>query len=249
MSHTALIVDDESHARTTLKHFLKLHVPELKVIGEACSVQEAKSLIASEHPKLVFLDIDLGAESGFDLLDHYQSFDFSVIFVTGYSSFAVKAFRYAALDYLVKPLVPENLVQAVARLSNGSTNPQGGERISTLRHSMQSKELKIITLSTLEAFIPVEIEQITLCKSSGNYTDIHLVNGQKETVCKPIREFEELLPATLFVRVHQSYIINLKFLDRYAKRDSLIIMKDSTEITLARRRKEQFLQVLQQGRR
>lgn len=245
MGYNAVIVDDESHAITTLQRSLQKHAPEVQVLGEANSVSEASALIAKLQPELVFLDIDLGAESGFDLLDKHPNPKFSVIFVTAFSSFALKAFRYAALDYLVKPVVSDNLKEAIARLGESPLMAPQQQRLNAVREAVESQELKVITLSTLEAYIPVEVAQITMCHSSGNYTDLHLANGRKETVCKPIREFEELLPNDVFVRVHQSYIINLRFLDRYIKRDGFIVMKDKTEIVLARRRKEQFLQALQ----
>lgn len=244
--HRVLIVDDESRSRSMLLHALNKQPITWEWVGEADSVPQAKSLIQEQRPALVFLDIDLGSSSGFDLLDQFPDREFSVIFYTAFSSFALKAFRYAALDYLVKPVVQEDLSEALARFAGGNMKPNQ-QATQAVRSALSSKKLETIMLSTMEELIPVKVDDIVLLHGSGNYTDFHLANGGKETVSKPVLEFQELLPDQQFVRVHQSYLINMDHVERYFRRDGgLVIMKNKTEIPLARRRKDHFLKLLQQ---
>jgi two-component system LytT family response regulator len=201
------------------------------------------------QPDLVFLDIQLQENTGFDLLHRLPDITFDIIFVTAYEKYAVQAFKFSAIDYLLKPVDPDDLQQAVSRLQQRRSKEEVARKFETLFHNLKnipglSKRISIPTVNGL-VFLPVS--DIVRCESHINYTTIFLRDGQKLTVAKTLKEFEELLSEYNFYRVHNSHLINLACIKRYNKgKGGFVSMSDNTEIEVSTRRKEDLLKRLEE---
>ncbi|RRB00906.1 LytR/AlgR family response regulator transcription factor [Larkinella rosea] len=251
----AVIIDDETNAREALTNLLKLICPEVEICGEAKNADLGIELIKKERPNLIFLDIQMPGKSGFEMLSSFEKVDFGVIFTTAYQEYAIRAFRFSAIDYLLKPIDPEELQTAVERFKSkvGSVNPQQlqilQEQIETtpsLRLVQRKKnDNQRIALPTAEGIHFVQMTEIIQCESLGSYTKFHLVKGPAIVVSRLLKEYEEILDNYYFFRVHQSNIINLEHIKRYVKGDGgQVWMSDNTEIEVSRRRKDEFLSLL-----
>ena len=235
------IIDDESNARQLLVSILKNHCPEVELVGEANSVASGIHLIRQTKPDAVLLDISMGDGTCFDLLDQISNLDFKVIFTTAFDDFAIRAFRYNALDYLLKPLIPKDLVAAINRIENVSSEIYTQQIKNLLEDARQKKHSKIV-LSSQEEFIFIQIDQIVHLHSEGNYTTFYLFNKKRIVVSRPIGEFEELLPENSFFRIHQSYIVNIAFVKKIMKEEGGgVVMEDDSQLPISRRRKSDFL--------
>lgn len=237
-----VIIDDEAHAREGLNELIAMVAPHLEVVGEAGNVEEGLALIKSTQPALVLLDVDMPDGTGFDLLNEIGQPDFDVIFITAFSEFAIKAFRYAALDYLLKPIEMQELKEALERATGNKDRTFYHERLQETTQAFSTKELKRLVLSGQNETNIVEIDNIIRIESFRNYSDVHTVDQGKITVSKTLKELEELLPASRFFRTHQSHLVSLNFVLKYIKREGgYIVMKDESVVELARRRKDEFL--------
>ena len=234
----AVIIDDEPNARNALRILLHGCAPQISVCGEAGSALQGAGKIAQCNPDVVFLDIDLGDGSGFDVLEIFPTPSFSVIFITAHDDFAVKAFRYNALDYLLKPLNPDELAAAVARLPRRKRTASYAERLNNLRDNYRERRLERIVFPSVEGYFFVDLEEIMHIKSEGNYTYITLTNGETHFAARSIKEFEELLPADRFIRTHQSHIVNIHCIRRAAKTDGLSLHLNNGTIAPVSRRKQ-----------
>lgn len=235
------IIDDESNARQLLVSILKNYCPEVELVGEANSVASGIHLIRQTKPDAVLLDISMEDGTGFDLLDQFPNLDFKVIFTTAFDDFAIRAFRYNALDYLLKPIVPKELVPAIKRIENASSEIYTQQIKNLLEDARQKKHSKIV-LSSQEEFVFIQIDQIIHLHSEGNYTTFYLLNKEKVMVSRPIGEFEEILPENLFFRIHQSYLINITFVKKIMKEEGGgVVMEDDSQLPISRRRKSDFL--------
>ncbi|MCA0233612.1 MAG: LytTR family DNA-binding domain-containing protein [Bacteroidetes bacterium] len=251
----AIIVDDEANAREALANLLHIICPEVEVSGQAKNVDSALELIRHQQPNLVFLDIQMPGKSGFDLLTYFEKIDFGVVFTTAYQEYAVRAFRVSAIDYLLKPIDPDELQTAVEKYKAQMTSitPQ---QVTILQENIQNpkanslkerlkNEHQRIALPTAEGIHIVQMNDIIQCESLGSYTKFHLVNQKVIVVSRLLKEYEEILDNYYFFRVHQSNIINLEHIKRYVKGDGgQVWMSDNTEIEVSRRRKEDFLALL-----
>ncbi|GAB3890902.1 LytTR family DNA-binding domain-containing protein [Larkinella knui] len=252
----AVLIDDETNAREALTHLLHLIAPDVEICGEAKNADLGIELIQKERPNLVFLDIQMPGKSGFDLLSSFGKVDFGVIFTTAYQEYAIRAFRFSAIDYLLKPIDPEELQAAIARFKGqaGSVNPQQlqilQEHLDTAPTSprlvqRKKNDQQRIALPTAEGIHFVQMTDIIQCESLGSYTKFHLVKGPAIVVSRLLKEYEEILDNYYFFRVHQSNIINLEHIKRYVKGDGgQVWMSDHTEIEVSRRRKDEFLSLL-----
>jgi two-component system LytT family response regulator len=239
-----VIIDDEPDARQALKTLIARLCPEAEVIGEADGVQSGFVLIRQCKPQAVLLDISMEDGSGFDLLDKFPKPDFQVIFTTAHDDFALRAFRYHALDYLLKPINPTELAQAIDRLEP-ALPADYSERILHLLESNKTQKLENITLSTQEGIVFLALNQIIRLESDGSYTTFILPNGERHLVSRPMRDFEALLPEANFCKVHQSHIINLSFVKKLLKEDGgYAQMADGSLVPIARRRKEDFIHAI-----
>lgn len=241
----AIIVDDEKNNRIALLKLIEKFCPQVQVIAECDSVDAAIEVITAQQTDVVFLDVEMPGKNGFDLLAHYNyQCPFEVIFTTAYSQYAVKAFRFSALDYLLKPVDPEELVRAVHRLSVKKSEEVKNKQFELLEQKIGNKEIgkKQLAISTLEGIYFASLDEIIHVDADSSYTKIYLISGDMIMSSKPLKYFEELLEDYDFVRVHQSHIINLKHIRRYVRGDGgQVIMANGAEIEVSRRKKEDLL--------
>lgn len=242
-----LIIDDELQSRLLIKKLLSLYFP-LAAIAEAQDVPSAALQISHLSPQLVFLDVEMPVKSGFDLLDEIKNINFEIIFTTAYSEFAVKAFRYSALDYLLKPIDTEEFKTAIEKAARSIVNKRSltEERVSFLKEIKANKKIPDrLTIHTTEGFLFIHINDILYCHAAGNYTEFYLNNNQKILSSYTLGYYDELLSDHNFFRPHRSYLINLSHIKIYKRGDGgTIIMSDDEEIEVSRNQKETFLKLL-----
>lgn len=243
---TAIIIDDEAKGRLALREKLSAYCPLVQLLAEASNGQEALLLIQHHKPQLIFLDIEMPRMNGFEMLNVLPEKNFHVIFTTAYDQYAIKAIKYAAFDYLLKPIDIEELKTAVEKI-NLKENHQTKNQIELLQQNMQhpKKQLNKLAIPTLEGLLFYDINDIIHLEANSNYTNIYLINKTKITASKTLKEFEELLPEDIFFRSHHSYLINLNYIKRYIKGDGgQIELQNGTYVEVSRRKKEEFLKAL-----
>jgi two-component system LytT family response regulator len=244
----AIIIDDEAHCTRRLERILKERLSEsLRLAGSFSTVKEGLAAIASLRPELVFLDVQIHDQTGFELLGQVKELSFDVIFTTAYEKYALKAFKFSAVDYLLKPVDPEELAGAVARVTEKAAHREVTRRLETLFHNLKRVPgtSPRISIPTLDGLIFLDAADIIRCQSSVNYTILYLKDGQKITVSRTLKEFEDLLSEHDFFRVHHSHLINLGYIKRYHKgKGGSLTMTDGTEVEVSTRRKAEFLKRL-----
>lgn len=247
---SAVIVEDELHSREALKNLVEEYCPDVAVRAVAASVEEGVSLVKRLKPDLLFLDIALQVGTGFDLLEQVSERTFDVIFTTAYEHYALRAIKFSAIDYLLKPIDLEELQTAVKKVYANQQTLSCNHQIDTLLHNLQSHHHRrpTITLATAEGLIFVPVHEITRLEAMGSYTQFHLTHGKKVLVSKHLKEYEQLLDEADFCRIHQSHLIHLNEVARYVKADGgYVILKDQTRIKVSASRKECFLARMQQS--
>jgi two-component system LytT family response regulator len=244
----ALIIDDEQHCIDHLAGSIDAHCrSSVHLTGSFRNTEEGRRAILERKPDLVFLDIQIGDETGFDLLNRLPSIYFDVIFVTAYDKYAIQAFKFSAIDYLMKPVDPEDLRQAIARLEQKRSKEETARRYETLFFNLKNIPglSKRITVPTVKGLVFLPVSDIVRCESHINYTTLFLKDGRKLTVAKTLKEFEELLSEYNFYRVHNSHLINLACIKSYNKgKGGSVCMTDNSEIEVSTRRKEDLLKRL-----
>lgn len=244
MKTRALIVDDEVGGRESLTALIDAHLKEVNILGSASSVATAFEAINELGPDLVFLDIEMQDGNAFDLLDRFDRLDFSIIFTTAFDHYAIKAIRFSALDYLLKPIDVEDLTHAYERYeSKQKDKDEVGDRFKILLDNLKSdKKTRKIAIPDLDGMTFINISDIIRCHSDGSYTAIHLVGGKKMMASKPIGDYEELLSGDGFFRVHRSSMINLEHVSKYVKGEGgYVVMTDGAEVEVSRRKKNEFI--------
>jgi len=246
----AIIVDDEPYCCETLEIMIGKFCPELTVAAVLHSGAEAIEALAKFSPQLVFLDIEMPYMNGFEFLEKVHFINFGLIFTTSYDQYAIKAIRFSALDYLLKPIDREELIQAVAKVSKLLQNPTELQLELLLQKFNERKiQIKKIALPTMEGLQMVEIDSIISCSSDSNYTNFFLRNNKKLTASRTMKDVEELLSDYSFLRVHHSFLVNLNEIHKYIKGEGgYLVMSDGTHIDVSRSRKEMLLQKLQPNR-
>lgn len=237
-----LLVDDEIGARESLKQLLQMHCPSIEILGQASNVAEANAIIKENEIDLIFLDVEMPDGTGFDLLEQVSEKNFDVIFVSGFEKFAIRAFEFSAIDYLLKPIDTDLLIKAVSKISQ-SPNQYVDQRVKLLLNHYFEKDTSKIALPYSEGLEFVEPKDIIRLEASDAYTMVYLENRKSESflVSKSISQIEKLLPEHFF-RTHKSHVINLKKVKRFQRTDGgIIFMENETQIPLARRRKEDFI--------
>ncbi|MEI7499444.1 MAG: LytTR family DNA-binding domain-containing protein [Bacteroidota bacterium] len=238
-----ILVDDDKSAIITLQTLLTGNFPNIEIAGTANNVSEATFLIDALKPELVFLDINLPDGDGFDVIERVAFKDFRVIFVTAYDKYAVRAFEFSALHYLVKPVNFEMLEKAVERYKDVKVD-EIDNRLKVLRDSLKSKNEKIIIPST-DGLNIVKLGDIIRLEASDVYTLFYMTNGQRFVASKPLNNYEKILEDLPFSRVHSKHLINLMFVKRYVKgKGGSIILEDNTEVEVSVRKKADFLEKL-----
>lgn len=243
---SAVIIDDESKARTTLKELLKSVCTDIQVIGEADGVASGLQLLEQTQPDVVFIDIQMNDGTGFDLLDKLPQLDCHIVFATAYEEFAIKAFRYHAMNYLTKPIDPDDLLEVCQKVKANKSDKLTKQNLDRLMQSMQHKKIENITLSTNEGLIFLRLKDIIHLQSDGNYTYFHTKEDGRVMVSRILREFDNLLPEDLFFRTHQSHIVNIQEVRKFLREDGgYALMSDGAKVPVSRRKKEDFLDNLQ----
>ena len=241
------IVDDEVKARDTLRKVLTTFFTSVEVVGDSGQIDKAFEEINQTQPHLVFLDIEMGTESGFQLLEKFDQIPFHVAFVTAHEEFALKAIKFSALDYIIKPASISDLKTLLQKVED---NPIGQRDNPKVRHLFTNfllgdKSEHKITLATQEGFEFVKVGQILYLRADGSYTNIYLKDGQTLTSSKNLKFFESILEGYGFFRIHNSTLVNLKFIKRLGKSaGGFVVMEDEAEFSISKSRKEEFIALL-----
>jgi two-component system LytT family response regulator len=243
MNLKAVIIDDELNSIDVLKMLIGKYCPEIRVVGEADDAEAGKKIIAAYAPDLVFLDIEMPLGSGFDLLDRIGQKKFEVIFVTAYDHYALKAIKYCALDYLLKPVDIDELVSAVAKVSERIHHQSTHEAMDILkRYLKRDVSSTKIAVPSADGLQFVEVTEIVRCEASGNYTRVHLLKNRNYLVTRTLKEYEELLMPHNFLRIHHAHLINLNLIEKYVKGEGgYAIMTDGSVVDISKRKKHEFL--------
>jgi two-component system, LytTR family, response regulator len=239
----SLIIDDEPDGRNALQSQLARYCPQVTVVGMAEGVADAYEKINDLDPELLFLDIKMDDGTAFDLLQKFTQIRFKIIFVTAFDEYAIEAIRYSALDYLLKPVRPTLLIEAVEKMAKSNRIEKLEEQVGILLQ--QSARREKIALPTTDGLIFVKITDVLRCESDGSYTRFVLHSGKMHMVSRTLKEFEELLPATVFFRAHKSHLINTNYIAQYINRDGgMVVMDNGDQVPLARNRKDDFMLAL-----
>ncbi len=246
----AVIIDDEKNSQELIFNIIKFHFPDIEIkIGN--NVASGIEIISKFQPNIVFLDIDMPDGTGFDVLKNLKDYNFKVIFITGHEEHAVKAIKFSALDYILKPVNALELVNAVNQALTKIKQENEQVKIQTLLtnlNQLNNKPEKII-LNTSDNTYIVDINDITRCDSDNNYTIFYLANNQKIIISKTLKEFENLLPEDTFIRIHRSHIININYITKINKRNTgFICMKDNSEIPLSPKKKNLLFTLLKSSK-
>ncbi len=241
----AIIIDDEQNALDVLEIQLLKFCKEVNIVAKCESGLAGIDAIKKHHPDIVFLDIEMPHKNGFDVLTETSFLNYEVIFTTAYNQFAIKAFKFSAFDYLLKPIDILELQNAIEKLKNKKNNSRIDEKIKLLfqQFQTQQKHSNKIALPIGDAMQFLEPNEILRCESESNYTHIFLSSGKKITLAKTLKEVEENIEGDPFFRVHQSHLINMNHISKYIKGDgAYVIMTDGTQISISRNKKETFLE-------
>jgi two-component system, LytTR family, response regulator len=240
----AILVDDEIHCLDTLSILLEEHCPEVQVLDRYTSAKAALKGIEQLSPDLVFLDIEMPSMNGFELLEHFRDIPFSVIFTTSYDQYAIKAMHFSALDYLLKPIDPIELVAAVQKVQAQKRRPsleQFQVLIGQVLH--RGGDFTKMAVPTLEGFELIDTGEIVRCEAADNYTNIHLKSKSKVIACRSLKEIEaQLKDFSSFLRIHHSHLVNLNEVTRYVRGEGgYVVMMDGSVVNVSRSRKEALL--------
>lgn len=234
----ALIIEDKTYIRKALISLLETIPHNIDIIGECESVKEAVIVANACKPELIFLDVNLTDGTGFDFLEKTKNLNFKVIFITAYEEFALKALKIGAVDYILKPVDVTELQNAIYKVSILPLDTQK-KQIRTAQKVFE-KDDSILILSLQDAYQIIELQNLMYCKSDKGYTTFYMQNNKKYLASKPLKEFEEQLLKNSFTRPHQSYIVNLSYIDKYDK-SGTIFLKNGIKIPVSSRKKDNFL--------
>jgi len=245
----AFIIDDELQSRNFLTKMLQQYFPEIGLAGHASNVEEGLKGIEKHHPNIVFLDIQMQGETGFDLLNRLPDINFALIFTTAFDHYAIKAFRFNAIDYLLKPIVKDELIEAVDKVKQKMFSAQmaSKKRVEQLYQDLTNPK-KIhdkIAIPTSEGFIVVPVNEIVYCHADSNYTKFYLTDKKCLLSSYTLKQYDEILSPQSFFRAHRSYLINIAHVKMYRRGEGgEIVMSNGHEIELSRTHKDEFLQLL-----
>jgi two-component system LytT family response regulator len=238
------VIDDEARARETIINILGLSEIPHEVLGQASDVSSGYSLITEKNPDLVLLDINLTDGTGFDILRKFNDFDFKVIFITAHEEYAVTAFKFSAVDYILKPVVAGDLLAAIEKAYHEIRKNDTELKLSTLLSNLD--KIRKIVLKTAESIHIVNVQNIIRCESDINYTTFYLHNEEKLLVSRTLKEFAELLEPAGFFRTHQSHLVNLDHVIRYDKTEGgHLVMDDESIVPVSSRKKELLFRVFE----
>ena len=239
-----IIVDDDAGCITTLEAILKKYCPQLQILGSANNVGDAVQLINSTSPHLVFLDVEIGKETGFDLFNYFSEPQFEVVFTTAHEKYALKAIKSSCYDFLLKPVVIQEVVSVVSKLEKEKKSVSG-QNAAVLMDNLKSKDshLQKIAIPSNDGYAFINVNDIISLEADGKYTKIVTQSGLKSLSTKNIGEFEELLNADLFFRTHKSWIINLNHVKKFLKTESQVLLSNETTADVSSRKKDEFMRL------
>ena len=246
----AIIVDDEPYSCESLATLLEQYCPAVKTVATCHSGQQGLLAIEEQQPQLLFLDIEMPKMNGFEMLERIPVINFEIIFTTSYDQYAIKAIRFSALDYLLKPIDRDDLQKAVQKVIQRLHYP-APQQLEILLHKLQhsASSVQKIALPTMEGLQMVGVSSIISCASDSNYTVLLLKNKQKIIVSRTLKEIEEMLEEYSFLRVHHSYVVNLNEVNKYIKGEGgYLVMSDESTVDVSRSKKDLLLKKLQPGR-
>lgn len=247
---TALLIDDDNNLRDGMKSILARYAPEIAIIGEADSVASGADLLVKTKPQVVFLDIHLGDGTGFDLLEEVNktgNVNSQIVFITAHEQYAIKAFRFSALDFLLKPVDPEELQKVIQKIKSVLNTTDSYGHIDLLLENIRKKvdNFKRIALSNSDGIHVFEVSDIIRCESEDNYTKFFIKNSKPILISKTLKEYEDLLTEHGFERIHQSHLINLAYLKSYIKKDGgYVVMADNSNLPISQRKRDRLQEIL-----
>lgn len=248
---TTLLIDDDNNLLNGMKSMLARYAPELAIVGEADSVSSGITAIIEHNPQVIFLDIHLSDGTGFDILEEISKIKGQttahIVFITAHEQYALKAFRFSALDFLLKPVDPEELQKTILKIKATAEKSNSFDHIDLLLENIRKKvdNFKRIALSTADGIHLFEVSDIIRCESQDNYTQFFIKNHKPILISKTLKDYEELLTEHGFERIHQSHLINIAYLKSYIKTDGgFVIMTDNSKIPIASRKKDRLMEVL-----
>ncbi|HEY5371454.1 MAG TPA: LytTR family DNA-binding domain-containing protein [Hanamia sp.] len=238
----AIIIDDETNNVKNLEQLLHLYCPEVNIISTASNAKDGKKTILQLDPDLIFLDIQMPGENGFELLQSLSKYSFDVIFVTAYDQYGIKAVKFAAIDYLLKPINIDELKIAVKKAIVKKEEGKQNNQLQNLMHLLKdNQEEHRIALSSAQEIRYVKPSGIIRCESSNNYTTFYLASGEKLLISKPIYFYEELLNDYSFMRCHQSHLVNKKFITSFIKEDGgSLLLENNTRLPVSKQKMEKI---------
>ncbi|MFT5821749.1 MAG: two-component system LytT family response regulator [Crocinitomix sp.] len=246
---SAVIIDDEVNVRNTLKSIILAHDIPLKIIGEADNKINGAELVINAKPDLILLDVMLGEDTSFEMLRIVGEIKSKVIFISGFEQFAIEAFKFSAVDYILKPVDPDELANAVYRVEQQIQTNEASIKLDVLLNNLSTEndQNKKIVLQTLEKTFIIQIQDILRCESNNNYTYFYLKNGEKLLISKPIKQYDELLANYNFFRVHKSHLVNMNFVKGIIKKDGgFIELINADLVPISSRKKEKTLSIINQ---
>lgn len=239
----AVIVDDEQEARTVLRALLQRHAPEVQVVAEASSVAQAIELLKEHKPQLLFLDVQMPGGDGFELLKQLGTWDFDVVFTTGSQHHAIQAIRFSALDYLMKPVLGEELRATIDR-HRAKRGPVADELQQLLHNIAQSDERSMkLTLTSGDRSYFVDPAEVVWCEADVNYTNLHLADERRFVSARTLKDYEDMLTPLGFLRTHRSYLVNRMHID-HLDRGGFVVLRNGMRVEVASRRREEVARVL-----
>ena len=245
---TAVLIDDDKHLRQGLTALLERYTNEIQIIGEAESVKTGVVVLEKLKPQVIFLDIHLSDGTGFDILEQLKGkINAHIVFITAHEQYALKAFKFSALDFILKPVDPEELQNSIMKIKDAIGKTNSFEHIDLLLENIRKKvdNFKRIALSTSDGIHLFEVADIIRCEANGNYTEFFIKNHKPVLISKTLKEYEEMLTEHGFERIHQSHLINLSYLKSYIKADGgYVIMADNTKISIAQSKKERLQELI-----
>jgi two-component system LytT family response regulator len=241
-----IVIEDEEHSRNMLLRLLREHCRQVNVVAEADSVRSGLTAIIEERPQLVFLDIELQSETAFEILERIPEINFELIFTTAFDHYALKAIKFCAIDYLLKPIDLNELLIAVAKAEKRLSHEYLNRNLEALLHNIKtdSQNGHRIALPTLEGLLFIKVSDIIYCESSGPYTKFILKRPEQILTSRHLKEYEDLLSGYNFFRIHKSYLINLHEIQKYVRGEGgQLIMSNGASLSVSKLRKDDFLQI------
>jgi two-component system LytT family response regulator len=243
-----VLIDDESNSLEMMEWLLKTYCPQVKIEAMCNAASKGIEAINKYKPDLVFLDIEMPHMNGFDMLEQFDKLFFDVVFCTAYDQFAIRAFKYSALNYLLKPIDPEDLKETIRRIEEKKTTPSKEQLELLFQNIKQTVKpaTQRIALTTGDGMIFVPTQDILYCQAESNYTSVILAGGKKIVVSKVLKEIDEALSGPDFFRVHNSYLINLNQISKFVRGDGgYVIMADGATVSISRSRRQEFMELFE----